>query len=161
MIKKFLNQYKSYIISIIIALIVGGLSALLTMNNMDLFDIIKKPPLTPPAIVFPIVWTILYVLMGISAARIYEERHLESEKVRSALTTYASSLVVNFAWSIIFFNWQAFWIALLWILLLEALVIITIFKYSKIDKTASYLQIPYAVWVALATYLCTAIAIIN
>ena len=161
MIKKFLNQYKSYIISIIIALIVGGLSALLTMNNMDLFDIIKKPPLTPPAIVFPIVWTILYVLMGISAARIYEERHLESEKVRSALTTYASSLVVNFAWSIIFFNWQAFWIAFLWILLLEALVIITIFKYSKIDKTAAYLQIPYAVWVALATYLCTAIAIIN
>ena len=161
MIKKFLNQYKSYIISILIALIVGGLSALLTMNNMDLFDIIKKPPLTPPAIVFPIVWTILYILMGISAAMIYETRHLESEKVRSALTTYASSLVVNFAWSIIFFNWQAFWIAFLWILLLEALVIITIIKYSKIDKTAAYLQIPYAVWVALATYLCTAIAIIN
>ena len=161
MIKKFLNQYKSFIFSVLIALIVGGLSALLTMNNMDLFDIIKKPPLTPPAIVFPIVWTILYVLMGISAARIYEERHLESEKVRSALTTYASSLVVNFAWSIIFFNWQAFWIAFLWILLLEALVIITIIKYSKIDKTAAYLQIPYAVWVALATYLCTAIAIIN
>ena len=161
MIKKFLNQYKSYIISILIALIVGGLSALLTMNNMDLFDIIKKPPLTPPAIVFPIVWTILYILMGISAAMIYEKRHLESEKVRSALTTYASSLVVNFAWSIIFFNWQAFWIAFLWILLLEALVIITIIKYSKIDKTAAYLQIPYAVWVALATYLCTAIAIIN
>ena len=161
MIKEFLKKYKSYLVSVTIALGVGGLSALLTMKNMDMFDIIKKPPLSPPAWLFPIIWTVLYILMGISAAIIYEKRNVSPERVREALTTYASSLIVNFAWSIIFFNLQAFFIALIWLLLLLFLVILTVIKYYFIDKKAAFLQIPYTIWVTFAAYLTAAITLLN
>lgn len=161
MIREFFKKYKNYLISIAIALAVGGLSALLTMKNMEIFDIIKKPPLSPPAILFPIVWTILYILMGISSAIIYENRTAYPEKTREALSTYASSLVVNFAWSIIFFNMQAFLIAFVWLILLLTLIVLTILKYFKINKTAAYLQIPYIVWVAFAGYLTLGITLMN
>ena len=161
MIKEFLKKYKSYLVSVTIALGVGGLSALLTMKNMEIFDIVKNPPLSPPAILLPIVWTVLYILMGISAAIIYEKRIESYESVREALTTYASSLIVNFAWSIIFFNLQAFFIAFIWLLLLLFLVILTVIKYYSIDKKAAFLQIPYTIWVAFAGYLTAAITLLN
>ena len=160
MIKAFFEKYKSYIISSAIALGVGVISSLLTMENMNL-SALRQPPLSPPAFLFPIVWTVLYVLMGISSARVYERRSVMPEEVRSALSTYASSLVVNFAWSIIFFNFGAFFIAFLWIILLEVLILKTIKEYIKIDKTAALLQIPYAIWVAFAGYLTFAIAFSN
>ena len=161
MIKEFFKKYKSYFISVAIALGTGGLSALLTMKNMEIFDMVKKPPLSPPAILFPIVWTILYILMGISAAFIYEKRNESPDKVREALTTYASSLIVNFSWSIIFFNLQAFFVAFIWIILLLFLIIITLVKYYSIDKKAALLQIPYLIWVAFATYLTLGIMLMN
>ena len=161
MVKEFFKKYKNYLISVAIALGVGGLSALLTMKNMEIFDMVKKPPLSPPALLFPIVWTILYVLMGISSAIIYERRNTYPENVRDALNTYASSLIVNFAWSIIFFNLQAFLIAFVWLILLLTLIALTILKYSKIERSAAYLQIPYIIWVAFAGYLTLGITLLN
>ena len=147
------KQIKPYIISVAIALGVGALSALFTRNNMDIYSEVATPPLSPPAILFPLVWTFLYILMGISAAAIYTSRSASVSQRKRTLYTYAASLVVNFFWSIIFFNMRAFAFAFVWLLLLLYLIIKTILQYREIEPTAAYLQIPYALWVAFAGYL--------
>ena len=98
------KKIKPYVISIAIALAVGGLSALLTAGNMNIYDRIITPPLSPPPILFPIVWTILYTLMGVSSARIYIKGKEQNIDVSGALLVYALQLAVNFFWSIIFFK---------------------------------------------------------
>ena len=147
------QKIKPYIISILIALAVGALSAFLTRNNMDIYSEVVTPPLSPPSILFPIVWTALYILMGISAAMIYTDGTASRSAKENALTTYAASLIFNFAWSIIFFNLRAFLVSFVWLLVLLGLIIKTIADYRKINKTAAYLQIPYALWVTFAGYL--------
>lgn len=154
------GKIKSYLFFIVSALLVGGLSAFFTRNNMNLSDSVLMPPLSPPAILFPIVWTILFTLMGISAAMIYNTDAPYPLK-RSALSVYALSLIVNFSWSIIFFNLQAFGFAFFWLLLLLFLIVVTILKYYKINKVAAYLQIPYALWVTFAGYLTAGIWWLN
>lgn len=147
---------KTKIVFILISLAVGGLSAFLTRNNMNVFDTIQKPPLTPPAIVFPIVWTILFTLMGYSAARVY----LEDPK-SNAIEVFGVNLVVNFFWSIIFFNLQAYTFAFIWLLLLIAVVVVMIIKFYRVDKPAAYLQLPYLAWLLFAGYLNLYIALMN
>lgn len=155
------NKIRPYVISVAIALGVGGLSALLTSGNMDIYSRIEQPPLAPPPILFPIVWTILYVLMGISAAMIYEEKDRKPDEVRNALTVYGISLFFNFFWSIIFFNMQAYLFAFIWLVALWVLILLTIIKYYRIRPIAAYLQIPYLLWVTFAGYLNFAIYILN
>ena len=150
-----------YAISIGIALLVGGLSALVTGGSMGIYEEIITPPLAPPSWLFPVVWTILFILMGISAAMIYNDRKASMAQKKSALYTYALSLIVNFFWSIIFFNFRAFLFAFIWLVLLLYLIINTILKYYKIKPLAAYLQIPYAIWVSFAGYLTLAIWILN
>ena len=150
-----------YAISIGIALLVGGLSALVTGGSMGIYEEIITPPLVPPSWLFPVVWTILFILMGISAAMIYNDRKASMAQKKSALYTYALSLIVNFFWSIIFFNFRAFFFAFIWLVLLLYLIINTILKYYKIKPLAAYLQIPYAIWVSFAGYLTLAILILN
>jgi tryptophan-rich sensory protein len=150
-----------YAISIGIALLVGGLSALVTGGSMGIYEEIITPPLVPPSWLFPVVWTILFILMGISAAMIYNDRKASMAQKKSALYTYALSLIVNFFWSIIFFNLRAFFFAFIWLVLLLYLIINTILKYYKIKPLAAYLQIPYAIWVSFAGYLTLAIWILN
>ncbi len=147
---------KTKIVFILISLAVGGLSAFLTRNNMNVFDTIQKPPLTPPAIVFPIVWTILFTLMGYSAARVY----LEDPK-SNAIEVFGVNLVVNFFWSIIFFNLQAYTFAFIWLILLIAVVVVMIIKFYRVDKPAAYLQLPYLAWLLFAGYLNLYIALMN
>ena len=154
------SKTKTYVWSILVTLAVGGLSALLTRGGMDFYSEIQKPPLAPPSIVFPIVWTILFVLMGISAAIIYNSEAPETQK-SSALLTYAVSLAFNFFWSIIFFNFRWFLFAFFWLLALLFLIARTIVKYYKISPIAAYLQIPYLLWVAFAGYLNFAIWYLN
>ena len=161
MLIKLWKKYKTYIISVLIALGVGGLSALLTMKNMDIMGKLIQPPLSPPSFLFPIVWTVLYTLMGISAAIIFEKREINPKAAREGLTYYAMSLVVNFVWSIIFFNLGALFIASIWLLLLIFLIVMTIVQYARVDKVAAYLQIPYLVWVLFATYLTFGIYLLN
>ncbi len=154
------QKIKSYLFFILSALAVGGLSAFFTRNNMSIYDDILTPPLSPPSVVFPIVWTVLFTLMGISAAMIYNSSAPQKQK-ENALLTYALSLAVNFFWSLIFFNLRAFLFAFVWLLLLLYLIIKTILQYYKINKLAAYLQIPYAVWVTFAGYLTIGIWWLN
>lgn len=150
----FFKKYKTYIIQVAIALIIGGLSSLATKDNFNLFDTIQKPPLVPPAFVFPIVWGILFVLMGIGAALCYET-------VGYIPFVYWLQLCVNFLWSIIFFNMQTFLFAFIWLLLLLALIIIMFIEFYQINKKAAYLQIPYILWVSFAGYLTFMIWLFN
>ena len=157
-IKKYLP---SYIIAIAIPLAVGALSAFITMGNMQIYTELKSPPLAPPSWLFPVVWTLLYVLMGVSSAMVYNNREIDPINARSGLTFYAVSLILNFGWSIIFFNMKSFLLAFIWLIVLFYTIIKTILYYVKVVPAAGYLQIPYAVWVAFAGYLNIAIYLLN
>ena len=156
-----MKKAKPYIISIIISLGTGIISALLTRENMNLYDEINTPALSPPSILFPIVWTILYVLMGVSAALIYNSIYVDSDKRVKALSTYGLSLIVNFLWSIIFFNMRMYFFAFIWLILLWVLVLKTILEYWEINKAAAVLQISYLLWVTFAGYLTFSIYLLN
>ena len=155
------KKLKPFVISIAIALAVGGLSALLTMGNMNLYNEVETPPLSPPSILFPIVWTILYILMGISAAIVYTHRDDNFHEAQMGLRTYAISLCFNFLWSIVFFNFKWFGFAFFWLLGLLFFIIKTIVCYFRVNKPAAYFQIPYAIWVAFAGYLNFGIWMLN
>ena len=147
-----------YIFFIATSILTGILSALITSSNMDIFGTVLKPPLTPPAVVFPVVWTILFTLMGISAARIYINNE---NKWNYSLTVWSIQLAVNFIWSIIFFNLQAFLFAFIWLLLLWVLILFMIILFYRQDKLAGLLQIPYLIWVTFAGYLTLSIYLLN
>lgn len=155
------SKLKSYIIGIIIPLLIGGLSALFTSGSMDIYSSIKTPPLAPPSVLFPIVWTVLFLLMGISSAMVYNTETSPLPQRKSSLYTYALSLFFNFFWSIIFFGGRAYLFAFIWLVILWLLIFKTIQKYLKINPLAGYLQIPYLIWVTFAGYLNFAIWILN
>jgi len=151
--KETKQRIKTYAIAIAIPLAIGGLSALLTRNSMDIYKEVAMPPLSPPSWLFPIVWGILYLLMGISSGIVWENRERDPEAAVKGLSYYAVSLAFNFAWSIVFFNLRWFLFAFFWLLILLYLIIRTILCYKKVSTVAAYLQIPYAIWVAFAGYL--------
>lgn len=145
------KEKKVYLFFIILCEAVGLVSGLISMMGMREFGEVNQSELTPPGIVFPIVWTILYALMGIGAARVYlSEESLEQIK---GLIIFFLQLAVNFFWSIIFFNMQAFQLAFWWLLLLWILIIIMMALFWMSDRMASVLQIPYLIWVTFAGYL--------
>ena len=155
------EKIKTYAFFVVTTLAVGGLSALLTKNNMSSFEQLEKGPIDVPPIVFPIVWTILFILMGISAAMVFEKSRERGEYSVPALRTYVLQLVVNFFWSIIFFNMQNYLFAFVWLILLWVLVSVMIFRFEKISPVAAYLQVPYFLWVTFAGYLNFMIWILN
>ncbi|MBQ8763302.1 MAG: tryptophan-rich sensory protein [Clostridia bacterium] len=155
------KEIKAYAVSIAAALAVGGISALLTAGNMDIYSEIIKPPLAPPSVLFPIVWTLLYILMGVSAAMVYLQREENPTAARNSLAAYGVSLFLNFFWSIIFFNMQAFLFSFIWLVLLWISILITILQYRKISPLAAALQVPYLLWVTFAGYLNLAIFLLN
>ncbi|MBR3972844.1 MAG: tryptophan-rich sensory protein [Oscillospiraceae bacterium] len=147
-----LRNWKTYVLWIVLTEAVGGLSAWLTREGTDIFNAtITQPPLSPPTIVFPIVWGILYALMGFSAARIYLSA--PSPERSKSLNLYIAQLNVNFFWSLIFFNTQRFGFAFIWLLLLWVLVLCMILYFRKVDPLAAWLQIPYLLWLTFAAYL--------
>lgn len=145
------------IISILIPLAVGSLSALIS-GNMSIYSSLNKPSLSPPAYIFSIVWTILYILMGISSYIIYASENVNSAK---ALKIYALQLFFNFCWSIIFFGFSQYLLAFLWLILLILLIIIMIQQFYKINPLAAYLQIPYLIWCIFAALLNYSILMMN
>lgn len=155
------EKTKTYFVSIAIALAVGIISALLTMGNMDFYSEITKPALAPPSILFPIVWTVLYTLMGISAAMIYGEKDAKPAQVNRAMAVYGLNLLLNFFWSIIFFNMRAFLFSFIWLVALWAVILIMIIMFYRIKPIAGILQIPYLLWVTFAGYLNLSIYILN
>ena len=145
------SKLKVYGIFLLITGTVGGLSALLTNMGMESYKAAEKPPLTPPDIVFPIVWSILFTLMAISAARVWLTEN--SRMKNRAMIVYAIQLLFNFFWSILFFNFQAYGLAFVWIIALWILILLMIVRFYNIDKAAGLLQIPYLLWVTFAAYL--------
>ena len=152
-------KWKQLALSLAIPLLVGGVSAFLTKDSMEKFSNLNQPPLSPPGWLFPIVWTILFILMGI-ASYIVSLSHRDTEK-KKALFIYGLQLAVNFFWSIIFFNLGRYLLAFIWLLLLLVLIIITTLDFKKFSKTAAYLMIPYILWVIFAGYLNFGVYILN
>ncbi len=148
------------LISIAIAEGVGLLSALLTMNTMDKYKLLEKPSFSPPGWVFPVVWSILFLLMGIASYIVYS-RGLDRKGVKSALLFYVIQLVFNLLWSIIFFRLGLRGLAFIWIIALLILIIITTVKFFKISRPAGYLMIPYILWVIFASILNLSIWLLN
>ena len=153
-----MKKYFSFLLSIGIALGIGGLSAFLTKDSMPLYAEIKQPPLSPPAWVFPIAWSILYILMGIAAALYWRENGKQFDKV---LFLYGLQLVFNFCWTLIFFNFRAFFFAFLWLIVLLLLIAGTAVLFSRKSRTAGRLLIPYLVWVTFAGYLNFGVYVLN
>ena len=146
------RTWKVYALWILFTEAVGALSGFLTRKGSQIYsETVVKPPLSPPAIVFPIVWGILFALMGIGAARIYLAP--PSAARSKSLLLFLLQLAFNFFWSIIFFSLQAFGFALIWLLLLWVLIICMVRAFWKVDKIAAWLQIPYLLWVTFAAYL--------
>ena len=155
------NRIKPYVISTLISLGVGALAAWLTRENMDIYETVTTPPLSPPGWLFPVVWTILYILMGVGSAIIYKKGKTDGINTKAALDVYLLQLTVNFIWSIVFFNMRLYLQAFLWLIFLWALIIVMIKRFYTIDKTAAKLQIPYLLWVTFAGYLNFAIWLMN
>ena len=146
------TPWKAYAFWIIVAEAVGALSGWLTRTGVKDYEAnVIQAPLSPPAVVFPIVWSTLFVLMGIGAARIYLTP--TSKERSSSLRIFLLQLGFNFFWSIIFFNLQSFGFALLWLLILWLLILWMIFSFRKTDLPAAWLQVPYLLWVTFAAYL--------
>ncbi len=152
-------NWKSLIINISIPLfLIGGLSSYLTRNSMQVYSELNTPKLSPPSWIFSIVWPILYILMGIASYIVYEADSIYKSK---ALTIYASQLILNFIWSIVFFNLEKYWLSVAIIIVLNILIFLTIIYFYIVDKKAAFLLIPYMLWVLFATYLNVSIALLN
>lgn len=154
------GNWKIYALWIALAEAVGALSGLLTREGAKYFnETALQPPLSPPAWVFPVVWGILYALMGVSAARIWMA---EPSRTRNrGLNLFIAQLVINFFWSLIFFNLQAYGFAFAWLLILWVLVALMILSFYQTDRLAALLQIPYILWLTFAAYLCAGVWMLN
>ena len=154
------RNWKVYGIWIAIVEAVGVLSGLLSRQGMQMYSAtVIQPPLSPPMWLFPVVWGILYALMGVSAARIWLKP--ESALRRKGLNLFVAQLIVNFFWSLIFFNLQTFGFAFIWLLLLWVLVAWMILVFYRVDPLAAWLQVPYLIWLTFAAYLNFAVWMMN
>lgn len=151
---------KTYVLWIAICEAVGFLAGILTRQGTKIYaQTAIKPPLTPPGWLYPVVWVVLYALMGIGAARIT----LESQSVKRSrgLNLMVTQLVVNFFWPLLFFNAGVYGFALLWLLLLWGLVLWMILVWRKAEPLAAWLQIPYLLWLSFAVYLNAGVWYLN
>ena len=152
-------NWKKLIIALAIPLAVGALGALLS-GGMDTYQTLKQPPLSPPGFIFPIVWTILYLLMGYASYRVYVSGSPRAA-IRRALIFYGIQLVLNFLWPLIFFGLQWYWAAFVLLVLLWIGIYLTMYQFGQIDDTAENLLIPYLLWVTFAGYLNLGVALLN
>jgi len=153
-----LIKLKPLVISIAIPLLVGGLCSLLTRGGFADYAAVIQPAFAPPAWLFPIIWTILYILMGISCYMIYTSRHpLRGD----ALKIYAAQLAVNFLWPILFFVLKGFLLSFIWLLLLDMLIASMILLFFRIKPAAGLLQLPYLTWCVFASVLNISVWLLN
>ena len=154
------QRWKVYAFWIGLSEAVGFLAGLLTMEATKLYSqTIEQPPFSPPMWLFPVAWGILYALMGISAARIWLAE--ESAARKWALNLFVAQLIVNFFWPLIFFNLQAFGLGLVWLILLWVLVLALILVSRRVDRSASWLLVPYLTWLTFAVYLNAGVLLLN
>lgn len=134
----------------VLPLAVGGAAAVLTMDAMAQYSALPQPPFAPPAWVFPAVWTVLYLLMGAASRRVHR---LGTQESRNALMLYYVQLAVHFVWPLLYFRAHEYAVAFWWLLLLLALVLAALSAFSRLDKAAGRLLMPYAAWLLFAAYL--------
>ena len=153
-------NWKPYLFWIALAEGVGALSSGLTQEGIQQYNqTVTQPPLSPPSFVFPVVWGILFALMGIGAARVYQT---PASNARSrGLLLWLLQLAFNFLWSIVFFNFRAYGFAFFWLLALWLLILWMTASFYKVDQPAALLQIPYLLWVAFAGYLTFGVWLLN
>lgn len=151
-----MSKIKTYAVSILIPLVLGGIVGLIISGSMD-YELLLKPPFAPPGFLFPIVWSILYILMGLS----YGILKSNSQNDAEIDFIYYLQLIVNLLWPIAFFvlKWRLF--SFFWIVILDVLVIIMIIKFYKRNKITGLLQIPYILWTLFASYLNLSIYLLN
>lgn len=161
------------ILAIIAPVAVGGISAALTMNNMAIFGELNQPPLSPPAWLFPVAWTILYILMGIASYLIFYGGYIKDPSTgrkptlakktlaKQALIIYGVQLAFNFLWSIFFFNLKAYYFAFAWLMIMWLLIVSLMAKAKKLHPAAFWCLAPYILWCTFAAYLNLSIAILN
>lgn len=140
------------IMALLVPLLIGGISASLTSQAMVAYGNMNKPPLSPPPWVFSVAWTILYILMGLASYFIIVSESDPRSKAM-ALNVYAIQLAMNFVWSIIFFNWSMYLAAFIWLMVMLGIVIVCAFRFYNVSRTATYLFIPYILWLTFAAYL--------
>lgn len=157
MILKF--NLKKFLISILIPLAVGGLSAFITRNDMDIYKDINRPPFSPPSVLFPVAWTILYILLGISFYLVWNTDYRESKS--KAYFFFTLGLILNFIWSPVFFSARLYFVALIILLLLLITIVLMFAEFHKVSELAAYLQIPYLLWLLFAGYLNIGIYLLN
>lgn len=155
-----MSKKKLLVTGIAIPLIVGGISALLTNGAMEDFDMVNKPPLTPPNWLFPVVWIILYTMMGIASFAVYTSKK-EPEIKKAALLVYGIQLFFNFWWPVIFFNGDWYLAAAVWLFVLWLLIIVMLALFGNISRTARNMIIPYFIWVTFALYLNLGVWLLN
>ena len=155
-------NWKVFIICIVIPLIVGTVAGLFTRGGMESFEQLNKPPLSPPAWVFPVAWTILYTLMGISSYLIYSSENTKgNNEISRALSTYGNQLLVNFLWPAFFFNFGWYFFSFLWLVLLWILVAKMILEFGEISKSGALINVPYLLWLSFAGYLNLGVWLLN
>ena len=150
-------QWKKLLLCIVVPLAVGGLSALLTRNGTALFQTLSKPSFSPPGWLFPVVWTILYILMGIAVYLVLVSKKTD----RGALTFYGIQLFFNFFWPVLFFNMELYLFAFIWLVVLWILIFVTSLLFHNVSKVSGYLMLPYLLWTAFAGYLNFSIYLLN
>ena len=164
-------QWKPLLISVLLPLAVGTLSALLTRDSMMTFSALEQPPLSPPGWLFPVVWTILYILMGVasylalvaipetaaspssSGSATSGGMALDDSATYPAIRSYTAQLVFNFGWSLIFFNLGWYLLAFFWLVILWILILVTTVRFYRLSPLAGLLMLPYLAWVTFAGYL--------
>ena len=153
-------RWKTLIFNLAVPLITGAVSGFLTRSAMQQYGQLNQPPLSPPSAVFPVVWTTLFLLMGISAYLVTMKRS-DGLKSYDIPAVYWIQLIVNFIWPLIFFNLAIYGIALAWLILLIILVSYMIFQFHDITPAAGWLQVPYLLWLIFAGYLNAGIWLLN
>lgn len=148
---------KKLLLYILITIFIGGFFGFFIMNDSNSYNDLIKPALTPASTIFPIVWTILYILMGVSLYLISQSK---GDKEKS-YQIYFAQLVFNSLWTLIFFGLNMKLLSIIWIIVLIILVILMIKHFYKINKLAAFLQIPYLFWLLFALYLSIQIFLLN
>lgn len=147
------------VLCIAIPLGVGGLSALLS-GGMSAYQELNQPPLSPPGWVFPVVWTVLYILMGIASWLVAKSDAPKEERAK-ALLLYGAQLAANFLWPLLFFGGRMYLAALIELIVLWVLIFLTLRRFSSIKELAGDLMIPYLLWVSFAAYLNLGVFLLN
>lgn len=150
---------KNRLFALAIPLAVGGLATLLS-GGMDTYKEINQPPLSPPAWLFPLVWTALYLLMGEASYRVYSSGQAPSQ-IRKALIAYGVQLGLNFLWPLVFFGGKMYLTAFIVLVAMWVAIVVTMRRFMKLDEKAGDMIIPYLLWVSFAAYLNLGVFLLN